>query len=72
MFGARSRGRDHGSHRFDALAFAREDQSDAIILQRTNPIGVTDHAGQSLDINRKTRLILACRVIHGDHQPPLN
>ena len=72
MFSARSRGRDHRRHRFDALAFAREDQSDAIILQRINPIGVTDNAGQSLDINRKTRLTLACRVIHGDHQSPLN
>jgi len=41
-------------HRFDALALARHDQTQAIVSQRAGPVGMPDHAHKSLDIRLKS------------------
>jgi hypothetical protein len=53
------------SHRLHALALAWQHQPGAIITQRANPIGVTNHARKPLHISRKPRLaVVAVIEIH--------
>jgi hypothetical protein len=46
-------GSESGGHRFDALAFTRQQQSGAVILQGVVPIGMPCGFCQSFDICRK-------------------
>src|SRR6266852_5950718 len=53
MLGRRPRWRRPRRHRLDALAFARQHQSGAIIAQRTRPVRMTNNARKPLNIRRK-------------------
>src|SRR6202022_4872132 len=48
----------HRRHRFDALAFARHHQPQAITPQRPRSIPVSDHSRKTLDISRKSRFTI--------------
>ena len=43
------------SHRLHALAFARQDQPGAVVVQRPDPIGVPNHARQRIHVLLKSR-----------------
>ena len=57
--------RRHGRHRLHAPALNRKQQAAAIILQRTDPRRVTDHAGNVVEISLKSlRAAVALPPIH--------
>src|ERR1700675_3409857 len=64
MFRRDARRSYHRSDRLHALAFARHQQSRAIILQRSRPVHVTEHLSQTLDILDKTRFARSRLVFH--------
>jgi hypothetical protein len=49
------RRRCHRCHRFDALAFNRHQQPQAVIMHRLLSIDMAKHAAERLDIGRKSR-----------------
>jgi hypothetical protein len=62
----RARRRAQRGHRLDALALARQHKPGAIVVQRTNPVGVTDDTRQGVNIGVKTGTAgLAGQMIHG-------
>ena len=50
-------------HRLHTLALARKYQAGAIVAQRTNPIGVAEHARKPLHIRRKSCLSVPSTIL---------
>ncbi len=58
-----SRGRDC-RHRLDTLALQRHEQPETIISKRNDPVRVTDHLDEAVDVGREGGFILLRPRIH--------
>ena len=62
MLRRRSLRRRHRRHRLHALPLRRQQQTDAVVVQRSHPVGMADHAGKTVDVRFQSLVAVSPRA----------